>query len=99
MKNITKKCKERHDDMKSFIANSDEKLVDSKIFHCGPEKMRLMGKRIRGCYDPGVYHNFNHFAIEDNSFSMKIISNLLQETRLKLMMCFKFYMDFHFLIQ
>ncbi len=53
------------------LQKSDEKKVDSKIHHCCPEKMRLKGKRIWGCYDPDVYHNFNHFAIKDNSFSIE----------------------------
>ncbi len=71
MKNISKKHKERDDNMKSCIADSDEKMVDSKILHCLLEKMTLKGNHIHGYYDPDVCHNFNHFAIEDNSSSIE----------------------------
>ncbi len=71
MKNITKKCNERDDDMKSCIANSDEKTLDSKVLHHVSEKMRLKGKHNKACYDPDVLHNFNHFVIEDNISSIE----------------------------
>ncbi len=44
MKRITRKHKERDDDIKSCIANSDEKMVDSNILHHVAEKLRWKGK-------------------------------------------------------
>ncbi len=68
---ITQKCKERDNNMKSCIANSDKKPVDSKILHCVLEKLRPKGKCIKGYYDPDACHSFNHIAIEDNISSIE----------------------------
>ncbi len=71
MNSMIKKHKERDDNIKSCIANRDEKMVDSKILHCVPEKLRLKRKCNIGCYDPNVLHNFNYFAIKDNNSSLE----------------------------
>ncbi len=65
-----KKRKERDDNIKSSIANSDDENVDSTINHRVPEKSRQKGKFRRNLYDPEVSHNFNHTAIEDGNFSL-----------------------------
>ncbi len=71
MQTLAKKHKESNDKMKSCIANSNEKMVDSKVLHCVLEKMRLKGNHIQGCYDPVLCQNFNHFAIQDKSSSIE----------------------------
>ncbi len=71
MNSIAKKRKERDNNIKSSIANSDDKSVDSKIHHCVPQKLRQKGKLNRSLYDPKLCHNFNHIAIEGRNFSLE----------------------------
>ncbi len=65
MKSITMKCNKRGDDIKSSIASSDEKTVDSNILHCILVKLRRNWKHNKRCYNLDICSNLNHFAIED----------------------------------
>ncbi len=71
MNSIIKKRKERDNNIKPSITNSDDKSVDSKILHCVPGKLRWKGKLNRSCYNPDVFCNVKHIAIEKNNSSFE----------------------------